>query len=523
MWRSVRCSVTGCLQSAAYPVPNMNHVSAENPPPLPKQAVPLPAAVPLYVDLDGTLVRTDTLHESILLLLRLSPWFLLRMIGWLLAGKAAFKRRVAAHVCPDPGTLPYHAPFLAWLRAERTAGRSLVLATAADARIAHAVADHLGLFDAVLASNDAESGINLSRRHKREAIEQHARAHGHASYAYAGNSQDDLAVWAGATAAVAVDTPTRVLSTLRTSHPQAMVFDSAPTTLGEVLKAIRLKQWAKNALLFVPLLAAHLWTPAAWLQVGWGFLAFGLCASATYLFNDLLDLPNDRRHTHKRHRPLAAARMGIGQAVAVMAVLLPAALVLAWWVSPMFLAVMLLYTALTLAYSFALKRVALLDVLLLSGLYTLRLGAGSVAAQVDLSNWLLAISLFLFLGLALVKRCAELEEVLLDTEVERARGRGYHQDDLPSLRTMGVASGYLTVMVLALYIDSQNGRELYAQPEWLWGVAPLLLWWNMRIWLKTGRRELKGDDPLQFALHDRFSWYTLAAMGVLGALASWGV
>jgi len=167
--------------------------------------------------------------------------------------------------------------------------------------------------------------------------------------------------------------------------------------------------------------------------------------------------------------------------------------------------------------------VALLDVLVLSGLYTLRLVAGAVAVGVEPSNWLLAISLFLFLGLALVKRCAELEEVLLDAESTQARGRGYHQDDLPGLRAMGVASGFLTVMVLALYIDSQNGRELYAQPEWLWGVAPLLLWWIMRIWLKTGRRELHGEDPLQFALHDRFSWWTLVGMGVLGALATWGI
>ena len=482
-----------------------------------------PSGAPLYVDLDGTLVRSDTLHESMLLLLRLSPWFLFRMIWWLLGGKAAFKRRVAEHVCPAPDCLPYHGPFLAWLRAEHTAGRTLVLATAADERIAHTVANHLGIFDAVLASNQAGGGVNLSRSHKREAIEQHARAAGHQHYAYAGNSRDDLPVWAGASAAVAVDTPSAVLSELRKHHPQAQVFGSDPVTLRHWLKAIRLKQWAKNALLFVPLLAAHLWDFTSWVQAGWAFVAFGLCASATYLINDLLDLPNDRRHAHKRHRPLAAARIGIAPAVLVVAALLPAALALAWWVAPSFLAVLALYTSVTLAYSFHLKRVALLDVLVLSGLYTLRLVAGAVAVGVEPSNWLLAISLFLFLGLALVKRCAELEEVLLDAESTQARGRGYHQDDLPGLRAMGVSSGFLTVMVLALYIDSQNGRELYAQPEWLWGVAPLLLWWIMRIWLKTGRRELHGEDPLQFALHDRFSWWTLAGMGVLGALATWGI
>ena len=503
--------------------PPMNFETAQTPSPTPAQAASLPDGMPLYVDLDGTLVRSDTLHESMLLLLRLSPWYLLRMVWWLLGGKAAFKRQVARHVCPDAANLPYHGPFLAWLRAEYAAGRPLVLATAADARIAQAVANHLGLFGAVLASNAADDGVNLSSGHKREAIEQHARAHGDGRYAYAGNSRDDLAVWAGAVAAVAVDTPPAVQRQLRRTHPAPHTFDSPAATGRDWIKAIRLKQWSKNALLFVPLLAAHDWTLAAWGQLVWAFVSFGLCASATYLINDLLDLPNDRRHAHKRHRPLAAARIAIAPAVGVVALLLPAALALAAWLSPLFLGALLLYTGITLAYSFALKRIALLDVLVLSGLYTLRLVAGAAAAELDLSNWLLAISLFLFLGLALVKRCAELEEVLLDTESDTARGRGYHQDDLPSLRVMGVASGFLTVMVLALYIDSQNGRELYAQPEWLWGVAPLLLWWIMRIWLKTGRRELHGEDPLQFALHDRFSWYTLAGMGVLGALATWGL
>ncbi|WP_101048631.1 UbiA family prenyltransferase [Macromonas nakdongensis] len=486
-------------------------------------ALPPAPPVPLYVDLDGTLVRTDTLHESVLLLLRASPLYLLRMLWWLLGGKAAFKRKVAEHACPAPEQLPYTPAFLDWLRAQQAQGRPLVLATAADARIAQAVAGHLGGFADVLASNTGAERLNLSRQHKRAAIEQHARAHGHSAYAYAGNSADDLPVWDGAAEAVAVNAPAGVLARLRRRHPQAQVFAAEPTTLRQWLKAIRLSQWAKNGLLFVPVLAAHRWDAAAWWPVALAFLAFGLCASATYLINDLLDLPNDRRHAHKRHRPLAAGRIGIAAAVGLMGLMFPLAYALAWAVSPAFLAALLFYTAVTLAYSFRWKRVALLDVLLLSGLYTLRLVAGALAAGVELSNWLLAISLFLFLGLALVKRCAELEEVLLDSAVERARGRGYHQDDLPGLRAMGVASGFLTVMVLALYIDSQNGRELYAQPGWLWGAVPLLLWWIMRIWLKTGRRELHGEDPLQFALHDRFSWWVLAGLTLLGALASWGV
>ncbi len=485
-------------------------------------APPNDDACPLYVDLDGTLTPSDTLHESVMLLIRRNPFNLLRMLAWLLLGKAGFKLRLAAAVRPDPARLPYHERFLQYLREERARGRTLVLASAADVRIVREVAAHLHLFHDVLGTNAGRDGLNLSRRHKRAAIEAHARASGHQRWAYAGNSRDDLAVWEGSAQAVAVNAPDGVLDTLRQVHPQARVFEREPLRLRTVLRAIRLKQWSKNALLFLPLLAAHSLDPQRWAMVALAFVAFGLCASATYLFNDLLDLPNDRVHRLKRHRPLASAAISIPAAVLLGMVMMVLAFVLAFAVSGGFAATLLGYTVITLAYSLALKRLALIDVLVLSGLYTLRIGAGAVAAGVGLSNWLLAISIFLFLSLALIKRCAELEE-LDDAQAILAPGRGYQARDLPSLRAMGMASGFLAVMVLTLYIDSQNSAVLYRQPAWLWAAAPALLLWIMRIWLKTGRRELRGEDPLQFALRDPFSWGTLLVIGAIGMIATLGV
>jgi 4-hydroxybenzoate polyprenyltransferase/phosphoserine phosphatase len=488
---------------------------------LPHSSAHTPATpCPLYVDLDGTLTRTDTLYESVLLLLRRHPLNLLRLLAWLLLGKAAFKQKLADGVRPDPARLPYHEAFVQYLQAERERGRTLVLASAADHRIVREVAQHMGLFNDTLGTR-GDSGPNLSRRHKREAIEAHARALGHGRWAYAGNSRDDLDVWNGSAEAVAVNTPAPVLTALQRQHPQATVFAREPLRLKTVLRAIRITQWAKNALLFIPLLAAHSLDASAWFAVALAFVAFGLCASATYLLNDLLDLPNDRAHRLKRMRPLASGAIGIPAAVALGAVMIVLAFALALQVSAGFTAMLVLYTAVTLAYSVWLKRLALMDVLLLSSLYTLRIGAGAVAAQVALSNWLLAISIFLFLSLALVKRCAELEEI--DETVELAPGRGYQLRDLAALRGMGIASGFLSVMVLTLYIDSQNSATLYAQPGWLWVASPVMLLWIMRIWLKTGRRELHGEDPLQFALKDPYSWITVAAMALLGALATYGV
>jgi 4-hydroxybenzoate polyprenyltransferase/phosphoserine phosphatase len=478
-----------------------------------------PHALPLYVDMDGTLTPSDTLYESVMLFVRSSPLNLLRLLAWLFLGKAGFKRRLADAVRPDPARLPYHGGFLQFLRGEHARGRPLVLASAADARIVREVAEHIGVFSDTLGTED---GPNLSKGNKHEAIAAHARAAGHTQWAYAGNSADDLAVWQGSALAVAVNTPAPVLRQLRRQHPEVQVFERQPLRLRTVLRAIRLKQWSKNALLFIPLLAAHATVAEAWGAVALGFVAFGLCASATYLFNDLLDLPSDRVHRIKRLRPLAAGTLSIPTAVAIGAAMLVLAFALAFAVSSGFAAMLLLYTAITLAYSLHLKRLPLVDVLVLAALYTLRIGAGAVAAQVTPSNWLLAISMFLFLSLALVKRCAELEEISAEADATLAPGRGYRQSDLPSLRGMGMSSGFLSVMVLTLYIDSQHGRSQYAQPEWLWAAAPLLLLWIMRIWLKTGRRELHGEDPLQFALRDCFSWLTVALLVGVGLLATIG-
>jgi 4-hydroxybenzoate polyprenyltransferase/phosphoserine phosphatase len=472
--------------------------------------------MPLYVDMDGTLTPSDTLYESVMLFLRQSPLNLLRLLAWLALGKAGFKRRLADAVRPDPARLPYREDFLAYLRTAHASGRALVLASAADARIVREVADHIGVFSDSLGT---EGGPNLSQDNKRAAIAAHAQAAGHAQWAYAGNSRDDLAVWQGCAQALAVNTPDSVLAQLRQRHPQAQVFERQPLRLRTVLRAIRLKQWAKNALLFIPLIAAHATAAQSWGAVALGFVAFGLCASATYLFNDLLDLPSDRVHRIKRLRPLAAGTLSIPAAVLLGAVMLVLAFALALVVSTGFAAMLLLYTTITLAYSIHLKRLPLVDVLVLAALYTLRIGAGAVAAQVVPSNWLLAISVFLFLSLALVKRCAELEEICAEEDAKLAPGRGYQSRDLASLRGMGMSSGFLSVMVLTLYIDSQHGRTQYAEPEWLWAAAPLLLLWIMRIWLKTGRRELHGEDPLQFALRDYFSWLTVALLAGVGLLA----
>ncbi len=469
--------------------------------------------LPLYVDLDGTLTYTDLLFESVLLLIKRNPLYIFLCFVWLLQGRGYLKAQIARRIRLDVALLPYNDELLAYLKQQHAAGRRLILASASDRHLVQMVADHLGIFSAVMGSDAA---TNLKSAAKLAAIEKDAGA---AGFAYAGNSSADLAVWARANELIVVNAPAAILAQAQRMKAPALIIPPRPFKLRLVLKALRLHQWAKNALLFVPLLAAHELNSEPWLSTLLAFIAFGMCASATYIVNDLFDLASDRAHPRKRARPFAAATLTIPFGIVLIAVLLPLSLWLAAAISPVYLGLMLLYIVVTLLYSARLKQVAIVDVLVLASLYTHRILAGGVVSDVLISNWLLAVSLFMFLSLALVKRCAELEFMSGDGHVSLA-GRGYRTSDLSYLISMGIASGFVAVMLLALYIDSQVGGEMYPHAEWLWLILPVVLFWIMRLWLKISRMEIH-DDPLLFAITDRASWAVAIIIGSIALAASW--
>lgn len=473
-----------------------------------------PAAPPLYVDLDGSLSHTDLLFESFLLLIKRNPLYAFWCVLWLFGGGIGrLKAEIARRVDLDVTVLPYNDALLAHLRAQREAGRRIVLASAANRELVARIAEHLDVFDGWLASDER---TNLKAGAKLRAIEADAQG----PFAYAANGHVDLVVWERAAEIIVVNPDRGVLAAASKIRQPSLVLPKRPAGLRVWLKAVRLHQWAKNALLFVPLLAAHSLDPTRWLSVLLAFVAFGLCASATYVINDLLDLASDRQHPRKRFRPFASAVLSIPSGMTLAAVFLPLSFVLAWIVSSLFLAMVLVYLVLTLAYSLGLKRVTFVDVLLLAFLYTYRVLAGGLAAGVVVSNWLLAVSMFMFLSLALVKRCAELE-VMNESGKAKLAGRGYRSTDLPYLISMGIASGFAAVMVLALYIDAQEAGAMYPRAQLLWLILPVLLYWIMRLWMKTSRMEIH-DDPLQFAISDPASWLAGAIIGCIALAASFG-
>lgn len=452
----------------------------------------------IAVDLDGTLLKSDTLHESVFALLRESPLKIFALPFWLIQGKALLKAKIAANVALDVAMLPYNKPLIEWLTHERAQGRKIVLCTASDQHIAQAIANHLGIFDGVLASDGLQNNAGTQKRTLLEA------AYGVGAYDYAGNAAVDLKVWAGARQAIVVNASNALIKEAAQVASVSKVFPPKPIRMTDWYRVFRVHQWLKNLLLFVPLLAAHqIGEIHELLTVTLAFIAFSLCASAVYMVNDLLDLESDRMHPNKRQRPFASGLVPIQYGAMLAPLCIVIGFGLGLMISHAFAAWLFLYLVLTLAYTLYLKRMILLDCLLLATLYTIRIIAGAAAVLVPLSFWLLAFSIFIFLSLAFVKRYAELQMQALAGN-DHAPGRGYAVSDAPLVQTLGVAAGYAAVLVLALYLHSETVMQLYTRPEFIWFAVPLMLFWVSWVWLKAHRGQMH-DDPIVFAIKDRAS------------------
>ena len=471
------------------------------------------AEVPLCVDLDGTLIATDSMWEAILLLAKNRPLDLLRAPMWLTQGRAYFKAELFQRVMPDPTLLPYRHDVLDMLRARKAEGTPLVLATGSDQRMAAAVCQHLELFDQFVASDGV---TNMTSHRKLAELE---RRFGARRFDYAGNSSQDLCLWGAARESFIVSASGRVMRQAKALCQPKQTFEYPGNDLRAAIKALRPHQWVKNLLIFVPLVLAHQVRDVKRdIAVLFAFWAFSLSASAIYILNDLLDLEADRKHTRKRNRPFAAGRLSVPAGIVLALSLLIGAFLICIAEPLRFTQVLFLYLIVTTAYSFWIKRKLLVDVMVLAGLYTLRIKAGSEAAQVPLTMWLMAFSMFLFLSLAFAKRYAELLEVE-GAGGATVSGRGYHVADLRIIESVGPASGYLAVMVFCNYLDSSLVRSLYPHPNYLWLIAPILLYWITRVWF-IARRGALDQDPIVFAIRDNISYVLGVLAGLVVLMAS---
>jgi 4-hydroxybenzoate polyprenyltransferase/phosphoserine phosphatase len=471
--------------------------------------------VPLCVDLDGTLIRSDLLYEGLARLSKERLFLLIQAPFWLSKGRAGFKREIANRVAFEPSSLPYDERLIGFLRQEKSRGRRLVLATASDRIWAERVAAHLGIFDDVMGSDGA---TNLKGEAKARAL---VERFGEKGFDYAGNGATDRPVWRKARRAIAVNASPAIESGLRRDGNLAQSYPLAPVTLKTLVEAIRVRHWVKNLLVFIPIVTAHKLQDVGILAAGvLAFMAISFCASGIYLVNDLLDLDSDRAHPDKRGRPLASGSLPIPLAGALSLTLMAAGLAISLKLPLDAVELIGVYLIATTAYSFSLKRRVLIDVFTLSSLYTLRVLLGGAATGLLLSPWFLAFSVFTFLSLAFSKRGSELVR-LKKADAKGAPGRAYLTRDHLTVQTCGVTSAYMAAIVLALYLQSDTVRRFYASPAWLWLLVPLFLYWISRIWVLVNRGAMH-EDPVLFATRDRITYLTVLISAAVLLLATFG-
>lgn len=469
-------------------------------------------ATPLCVDLDGTLIKTDSLAEAALQLVKKNPLNIFRLAYWLFQGKSYVKHQIAIRVDLDVEHLPYKEDVLTFLKAQKSE-RELVLATGSHEHIARQVSKHLGLFKTVIASDET---TNLVAETKRDAL---VDKYGQQGFDYIGNDRNDWPVWNSARQKLLVSKESRFASLSRKRFEFSKEFIIPATGFVGYAKAIRVHQWTKNLLLFVPLLLEHrVFDIAALLGLATCFACLSLFASATYLVNDLLDLDADRVNSTKRRRALACGLIQPIEAVWLIILLAGAALALAQMIPPVFLIVLAAYAVTTFAYSLYLKQIMIVDVCILAGLFTLRIVGGALVVNVDISFWLLAFSMFFFLSLAMGKRASELVNATREQK-DVIRGRSYLPQDLQMMLSAGTSAGFMSVLVVALYINSDGVSQRYLTPEILWLICPLLLYWIGRFWLIVNRGGMH-EDPIIFAITDNTSLLTVVMGSVIVAAAS---
>lgn len=483
------------------------------------QSGPQPDAPPraadaplLVVDLDGTLIRSDMLFDCFWSAFSRDWRAPFRAASGLLRGRAALKARLAELGAPDPTTLPYTPEVIEEITAWRAAGGRTALVTAADQSLANAVANHLDLFDE---AHGSDGTTNLKGPAKAAFLD---AQFGRGTYTYIGDSEADLAVWEHAGGAMSVGLKPALFARLAALQPQARALTAYQPRLGPALRAMRPHQWAKNLLVFFPLLAAHLFTLGALAEAVFAFVAFSLVASSVYLLNDLLDIGSDRAHPRKRARPLASGALPVPMGMAMVPLLLLAGIGVALVLPALFMLVLAAYYLLTISYSLWLKRKPIVDICTLAALYSLRVAAGGAATGIELSIWLLAFSGFLFLSLAAVKRQAELVD-LAQRGTEATPGRGYRTTDLPVVTQMATASGFVAALVMMVYLTEPETLTLYSQPTLLLGICIILIYWIGRMILMA-QRGLMDDDPTVFAARDRASRIAFVLIAALFVAAS---
>jgi 4-hydroxybenzoate polyprenyltransferase/phosphoserine phosphatase len=464
--------------------------------------------LPLYVDLDGTLIKSDLLLESVFLLIKKNVFLIALVPFWLFRGRAYLKSQLSTRVDIPVKRLPINDEFLEFLYDEKSAGRPLFLISGSNETEVKKVAAEINIFDDYYGSSTT---VNLRSRAKLKRIQELT---GSNNFAYAGNSSDDLAIWKKAKEVMMVNCSRSLSKRLQREESEIQYFDVQESVLKNFWSAMRPHQWLKNGLILLPLILSHqLATTNFLLATIIAFISFSLCASSVYLLNDLLDLNNDRQHRTKKNRPFAAGELPLNFGLVGIPCLLLSSILIASFLPLQFLEVLAIYWLTTTLYSIWIKKWFMFDVITLASLYSIRIIAGSAAIGVITTSWLLGFSFSLFLSLAMVKRFTEVKNLKISGK-HNVEGRAYNQSHLRMLSILGGIAGLAAVMVFSIYISAGDTTQLYNSPAVLWLICPLLVFLLARIWSFAFAGTL-DEDPVLFAIADRSSQFVGVLIGIL--------
>lgn len=456
--------------------------------------------IPLCVDLDGTFLLTDSLLESILGAIKLKPIVLLLIPFWLLKGRANLKSQITKFFIPNVETLPINDEVLKFITEQKLKNRKIILTTATNIKVAENIVNNYAVFDEFFASSNEN---NLRASNKANFL---IEKFGEKQFDYIGNSFDDLKVWQFSNNAILVNPSKNLVKKVQRINQNIVSISLNKTTFYDYIQQIRIHQWLKNILIFLPFLLAHKINLQNLINSTLAFIAFSFIASFVYIINDLFDLESDRRHPTKKYRPLACGKISISKAFFISLILFIAGSVISIkFLNIYFISTLAIYLFITTIYTFYVKRIVILDIITLSLLYTIRLIAGGVSTYIEVSEWLLGFSLFFFLSLATMKRYTELL-IINEQNKTKTSGRGYSIKDISLIRTIGLSTGYLSVLIFSLYLNSFKVISLYKNPKILWLITLSLLYWISRLWLISHRGEM-NDDPIIFIAKDKISYF----------------
>ena len=452
----------------------------------------------IIVDLDGTLLKTDMLCEAVVA--KISKNFketinILKVL--LLNNRLEFKNYAFKDNTIDINTLPFNQEVISKVKKLKKSGNKIYLVTASPTNIAIKINEALKIFDNVYGSTDE---VNLKGEEKKKLLN---KLFGKKNYHYFGNSKEDLHVWKDSGYAYLVNVSFKIKNKVNDIR---IPFESIETKKSkfEIFKSvIRIKQWIKNILIFVPLIAAQAFTLENYIQCLYAFVSFSMIASGVYIFNDLLDIRVDRHHEIKKNRVFASGEMQLETGFVIGVLLWIIGFILTSAINTSFLWALVVYSILTSLYSIKLKKIPIIDLCTLSILYTLRIWSGSVANEIQLSVWLLALSIFLFYSLACVKRLGELSNNKLTGRLT-IKDRGYDIKDIPIVQSMAVSTGNAATIVFALYLNSTEIVKYYSYPPALWVIWLVLLYWVNYIIFMANRGKI-NEDPVIFAIKNKIS------------------